>query len=117
VPSIHFTYTSNTLRIDCNELGFSPQNVEALCRVGQSTKKVASASTSNNNATRYVGEKGIGFKSVFKAADVIWIASGEYEFKFDKRRPLGMIAPIWDAFPCGEEPWVHIVVSSVVGIL
>jgi hypothetical protein len=46
--------------VDRNEVGFSPQNVEALYGVGQSTKK------GGDNATRYVGEKGIGFKSVSK---------------------------------------------------
>ena len=84
--------------MDCNEVGFSPRNVEALCRVGQSTKK------GGENATRYVGEKGIGFKSVFKAADIVWISSGPYSFKFDKSKQLGMIAPIWDAFPAEVKP-------------
>ncbi|KAE9371829.1 hypothetical protein N431DRAFT_559247 [Stipitochalara longipes BDJ] len=92
-PSVHFTYSNGSLRVDCNEVGFSPRNVEALCRVGQSTKKCG------ENATRYVGEKGIGFKSVFKAADVVWISSGPCSFKFDKNKQLGIIAPIWDAFP------------------
>jgi hypothetical protein len=72
--------------------------VEALCRVGQSTKK------GGDNVTRYVGEKGIGFKSVFKAADVVWISSGNYSFKFDKNEQLGMIAPIWEAFPVAVKP-------------
>lgn len=95
---MHFTYSNGCLRVDCNEVGFSPRNVEALCRVGQSTKK------GGDNATRYVGEKGIGFKSVFKAADVVWICSSDYSFKFDKTKPLGMIAPIWDDFPAPVKP-------------
>jgi hypothetical protein len=90
---VHFTYSNDSLRVDCNDVGFSPRKVEALCRVGQSTKK------GGDNATRYVGEKGIGFKSVFKAADVVWISSGPYSFKFDKSKQLGMIATIWNAFP------------------
>jgi hypothetical protein len=69
------------LCVDCNKGGFSPGNIEASCRVGQSTKK------GGDNATRYVGEKGIGFKSVFKAADIVWIKSGHYSFKFDKSQP------------------------------
>ena len=84
--------------MDCNEVGFSPRNVEALCRVGQSTKR------GGDNATRYVGEKGIGFKSVFKAADVVWVSSGYYSFKFDKSKQLGMIAPIWADFPTPIKP-------------
>lgn len=97
-PSVHFEYSDKFLRVDCNEVGFSPRNVEALCRVGQSTKK------GGDNTTRYVGEKGIGFKSVFKAADVVWISSGNYSFKFDKNQQLGMIAPIWEDFPVPVKP-------------
>lgn len=92
-PSLNFTYTRGHLRVDCNEVGFTPHNVESLCRVGQSTKK------QGKTTTGYVGEKGIGFKSVFKAADVVWISSRGYSFKFDKSRQLGMIAPIWAKFP------------------
>lgn len=37
----------------------------------------------------------LGFKSVFKVADVVYIASGPYKFKLDRREKLGMITPIW----------------------
>ncbi|KIW93628.1 uncharacterized protein Z519_06233 [Cladophialophora bantiana CBS 173.52] len=97
-PSISLTYQNRRLRIDCNERGFSEKNVEAICRVGSSTKAGA------NRATAYVGEKGIGFKSVFKAADVVWISSNCYTFKFDKKQVLGMIAPIWEPFPEPSTP-------------
>lgn len=74
--------------------------MEAICKIGRSTK-VGLA-----NTTRYIGEKGIGFKSVFKVSDVAWITSGHYSFKFDKKETLGMIAPIWEQFPeppfCGQ---------------
>jgi hypothetical protein len=36
---------------------------------------------------------------VFKAAEVVWIASNEYTFKFDRTRPLGVITPLWEDFP------------------
>ncbi|EXJ77094.1 hypothetical protein A1O3_10252 [Capronia epimyces CBS 606.96] len=97
-PSITLTYKNRYLRVDCNERGFSPKNVEAICRVGSSTK------AGQDRASSYVGEKGIGFKSVFKAADVVWISSNSYTFKFDKRQVLGMIAPIWEPFPGPSEP-------------
>jgi hypothetical protein len=83
--------------VDCNETGFAPKNVEAICKVGSSTKAGV------GNATRYVGEKGIGFKSVFKVADVVYINSCDYSFKFEKNSPLGMIAPIWCDFPANTE--------------
>jgi hypothetical protein len=106
-PSVHFTYSNASLRVDCNEVGFSPRNVEALCRVGQSTKK------GGDNATQYVGGKGIGFKSVFKAADVVWISSGPYSFKFDKSKQLGMIAPISTSQPQPNRDLRHCIFSSL----
>ena len=44
----------------------------------------------------------VGFKSVFTVADVVSILSGPYTFKFDKHKPLGMIAPIWISEPQAE---------------
>ena len=95
-PTLHITYANNHLRVDCNEVGFSAKNVEAICSIGRSSKAEADSSS------HYIGEKGIGFKAVFKVADVVWVSSGDYSFKFDKRQPLGMIAPILDRLP-GEK--------------
>jgi hypothetical protein len=92
-PTLEISYTPGYLRVDCNETGFSPKNIEAICSIGSSTK------TGVDNSSRYVGEKGIGFKSVFKVADVVYISSGHYSFKFDRNATLGMIAPIWCDFP------------------
>lgn len=96
VPTLHLTYANRYLRVDCNELGFTRENVEAICSIGRSSKPKSAF------AGQYIGEKGIGFKAVFKVADVVWISSGDYSFKFDKRERLGMIAPIWDKLP-GEK--------------
>jgi len=95
-PTLHLTYAKGTLRVDCNEVGFTPKDVEALCSIGNSSKAGAGVST------QYVGEKGIGFKSVFKVADEVWIYSQEYEFKFDRTEKLGMIAPIVEDFLAGK---------------
>lgn len=80
------------LWVGCNEVGFSQANVEAICDINDSTKKVKDA------AKGYIGEKGIGFKSVFKVADVVWVSSGNYTFRFDRDSVLGMIVPIWCPF-------------------
>ncbi|KXX78121.1 Heterokaryon incompatibility protein 6, OR allele [Madurella mycetomatis] len=92
-PSVDIRYKDRFLLVSCNEDGFSRSNVDAICRIGRSTK------ARQHQASGYIGEKGIGFKSVFKVADVVWIKSGNYSFKFDKSQTLGMIAPIWDEFP------------------
>ncbi|KAM0424514.1 hypothetical protein ACHAPT_010228 [Fusarium lateritium] len=89
-PMLRFVYKPGSLRVDCNERGFNASNVDAICTIRQSTKA---------GQKGYTGEKGIGFKSVFKAADVVWISSGAYSFNFDKRRRFGMIAPSWAEFP------------------
>jgi hypothetical protein len=97
-PTLTITYWGRTLRIDCNERGFSRRNVAAISRIGQSSK------TNRDQSRTYIGEKGIGFKSVFRVANVVWIHSGHYSFKFDKRERLGMIAPVWASFPQRTHP-------------
>ena len=97
-PSVTFdtsisTATSRKLRVDCNEVGFTRQNIKAICSIGQSTKKT------QDRIKGFIGEKGIGFKSVFKVADVVHISSGPFQFKLDRRETLGMIAPILEGFP------------------
>ncbi|KAF2145105.1 uncharacterized protein K452DRAFT_343652 [Aplosporella prunicola CBS 121167] len=98
VPRLTITLRDRQLIIECNEVGFSKRNVEAICRINHSTKG------KNKDTDGYVGEKGIGFKSVFKVADVVWISSGNYSFKFDKRAVLGMATPIWESFPHPTKP-------------
>jgi hypothetical protein len=97
-PTLKITYRPGALRVDCNEIGFSKQNVEAICSIGQSTK------TGLGKATRYIGEKGIGFKSVFKVAKVAYIKSGNFSFKFDRSEKVGLVAPLWCTFPQDELP-------------
>ncbi|SPN98451.1 uncharacterized protein DNG_01495 [Cephalotrichum gorgonifer] len=96
VPTLSISYSKGRVRIDCNERGFSKKNIEAICRICKSTK------SGNSKSAGFVGEKGIGFKAVFKVASTVWISSGHYSFRFDRDAHLGMIAPIWDKFP--EKP-------------
>ncbi|KAH8077483.1 hypothetical protein BXZ70DRAFT_696693, partial [Cristinia sonorae] len=86
VPTLRITLEPEWLVIECNEEGFEASNVKALCNIGASTKE---------NKEGYIGEKGIGFKAVFKVADVVYVLSRDYSFFFDKSRELGMIAPTW----------------------
>ncbi|RSL88992.1 hypothetical protein CEP52_015037 [Fusarium oligoseptatum] len=92
-PSLSFTYKPGSLRVDCNETGFTESNVRAICKIGESTK------AGHGRSARYVGEKGIGFKSVFKIASEVYISSRSFSFKFDQSQPVGLIAPIWSEFP------------------
>ena len=91
-PTLDLTYRHNRLCTDCNELGFTRENVDAICKIGRSTKKNQVGST---------GEKGVGFKSVFGVAGCVWIASNDYTFKFDSSNPMGMLILIWEDPPAG----------------
>lgn len=76
--------------IHSNEDGFSAANVSAICSVGESTK---------TSIRGYIGEKGIGFKSVFKVARRVHVRSEPYSFAFeyDYDLPdsgLGMVTPL-----------------------
>lgn len=86
-----------------NEMGFSRNNVEAICGIGESTKPFS---------TDTIGEKGIGFKSIFKITSCPYIFSNGYAFKLPEKNPenengLGYIVPYWiDELP--EEVKDHI---------
>ncbi|KAF4442132.1 hypothetical protein FACUT_2240 [Fusarium acutatum] len=106
VPSLRLALYDNEgqgyFRSDCNEVGFTFKQLDALTRVGQSTK-----AANIDNSKSCIGEKGIGFKSVFKVADVVHVASGFYEFKFDRNARIGMILPITSQFPTAERVVDH----------
>lgn len=70
-----------------NETGFQKVNVEAICDIGSSTKE-------KNFDT--IGEKGIGFKSVFRITDCPIIQSNEFLFKLPRiiDNGLGYITPL-----------------------
>lgn len=87
--TIRFKYQPGYLTITTNETGFNHAHVEAICSIRKSTKSGKSSSE------EFTGEKGIGFKSIFKVADEVSIVSGPYSFKFDKHQQFGMINPIW----------------------
>ncbi|KAK7213744.1 hypothetical protein V2G26_020922 [Clonostachys chloroleuca] len=88
-PCVSFSVYPDRLVLECNEDGFTAENVRAICNLGKSSKK---------GAQGYIGEKGIGFKSVFIAAWKVEIQSGPLSFYFQHRKKdtgIGMINPIW----------------------
>jgi len=79
-----------------NEIGFDINNIKAISSIGKSTK-------ANQKDAGYIGEKGIGFKSVFVVSPSPHIFSNGFKIKFLKDDPvtgLGYIVPYWlgDAF-------------------
>ena len=91
-PFLAFKLYPHRIIVDSNEDGFSKSNIRAICSVGNSTKKQSAG---------YIGEKGIGFKSVFKIAQKVHIQSGPFSFAFSHTREddddgLGMITPYYE---------------------
>lgn len=92
-PCLYFDATDCSIEIRCNEVGFTAANVQAICNVDKSTKKSKDS----------IGEKGIGFKSVFKVADSVHVRSNGFEFLLDKNNgPFGMVMPIWQEISSGQ---------------
>ncbi len=86
----HTVGASGALLVVNNEVGFRPDHVTALCSVGDSTKKKQDG---------YIGEKSIGFKSVFAISAQPHIFSSGYQFRFqeqpDTQAGIGYIIPYW----------------------
>lgn len=75
--------------VENNEVGFSPENIDAICAVGKSTKKKQEG---------FIGEKGIGFKSIFRVTSNPFLFSNGYQIslpKNHKQTGLGFIVPEW----------------------
>lgn len=88
-PYVLFRVYPDRIVIECNEDGFTLQNLTAICDIGKSSK---------TGSQGYIGEKGIGFKSVFMAAWRVHIQSRDFSFDFVHRKGdsgMGMVTPIW----------------------
>ncbi|KAE8693977.1 hypothetical protein F3Y22_tig00110788pilonHSYRG00208 [Hibiscus syriacus] len=100
-PLLEFVITSRditatgapaTLLMFNNEKGFSSKNTDSVCSVGRSTKK-------GNIRRGYIGEKGIGFTSVFLICSQPYIFNNDYQIRFNEAPcphcSLGYIVPEW----------------------
>ncbi|KAK3261761.1 hypothetical protein CYMTET_29346 [Cymbomonas tetramitiformis] len=85
--------TEGALYVFNNEVGFAEKNVRAICDIGNSTKKY-------EKSKGYIGEKGIGFKSVFVCSKTPYISSRDFHFYLseeeDPEAGFGYIIPYWD---------------------
>ncbi|XP_061196696.1 uncharacterized protein LOC133204972 [Saccostrea echinata] len=87
-PSVQFIMRPDGVVILNNETGFQEKNIRALCDVGRSTK--------GKHKAGYIGQKGIGFKSVFRVTDEPEVHSNGFHIKFDVQSgPTGYILPHW----------------------
>ncbi|KAF7058669.1 hypothetical protein CFC21_065677 [Triticum aestivum] len=85
-PTLAFVLQDDGIVVLNNETGFSADNIRALCDIGNSTKKGSNMG--------YIGNKGIGFKSVFRVIDAPEIHSNGFHVKFDiTEGQIGFILP------------------------
>ncbi|OVA05273.1 protein of unknown function DUF3883 [Macleaya cordata] len=105
-PTLVFILQATGIVVLNNEQGFSAQNIRALCDVGNSTKRGSSAG--------YIGQKGIGFKSVFRVTDAPEIHSNGFHVKFDiSEGQIGFVLPTVVS-PCDIDLYGRLVPGEVV---
>ena len=80
--------------VACNEDGFSDSNVTSICSTGDSSK----GGQAVEGRKRYVGEKGIGFKTVFGISPAPHIISRHFAFHYKPKsegNPFNLVMPYW----------------------
>ncbi|CAF1197482.1 unnamed protein product [Adineta steineri] len=99
-PTLIFVIDTNSINIYNNELGFQENNIQALCDIGKSTK--------GKHQYGYIGQKGIGFKSVFTVCDHPEIYSNGYQICFDAHNgSIGYILPNWLSTECKDNEYLN----------
>lgn len=85
---IDFDLDDDIIKLEYNEIGFKPKDVIAISDIGNSTKNHHKSLDQketglDKNDLQEIGEKGIGFKSIFGLANKVSIKSGYFNFYFD----------------------------------
>ncbi|WP_100401770.1 sacsin N-terminal ATP-binding-like domain-containing protein [Bacillus sp. FJAT-42315] len=111
-PTIHFKINNDYFAISYNESGFSMQDIFAITDTGGSTK-----TTSKLGANSFIGEKGIGFKSVFALAKEVHIHSGPWHFKLDNESYIVPTILENESFTEGTELKVYFKESDSIEII
>lgn len=81
-PHFVLAMRGDVLQASYNEDGFTKDNVRALTAMGESTKKLLLT-----GSTQSIGEKGVGFKSVFGVAQSVEIHSNGFHFRLTDTLP------------------------------
>jgi hypothetical protein len=87
VPSLSISCRPGYCQIDCNETGFQPSNVDAICNIGQSTK--------TNRASGFIVRKGLDASPSLRSPN----RPGSIQIPIPCDAPLSMVAPMWADFP------------------
>ena len=87
---IKFNLNNDTIILRYNEVGFQPENVIAITGLGNSTKNHKKAQNRKSEEAldqsdlQEIGEKGIGFKSIFGLAREVRIKSQYFFFSIER---------------------------------
>lgn len=81
-PTFDLRINNSKVTVSYNEFGFTKQNVRAITAIGESTKKLLLDGKDNS-----IGEKGVGFKSVFGVAKSVEIHSNGFDFVLNDETP------------------------------
>ena len=93
---MQFRFDEDEIILTYNEVGFTPFNVFAITGIAEAAKNVSSSKNE-------IGEKGIGFKSVFGVADKVLIRSGWFSFILNKEN---FTVPI-SAYSSSSDPYIE----------
>lgn len=86
-PVLEVSLRPRSILITNNERGFRPKDVLSLCSVAESGKI----------SGVHIGQKGLGFKSVFSCTNNPHVLSGPWRFKLQLpgRNEMSYITPVW----------------------
>ncbi|MDO4179023.1 MAG: hypothetical protein Q4D21_07525 [Phascolarctobacterium sp.] len=87
---IFFDFNKDEIVLNYNEKGFTPFNVFAITGIAEAAKNIIADKVE-------IGEKGIGFKSVFGIASKVLIQSGYFSFELLKEN-FTLPNPVYDNF-------------------
>lgn len=101
---MQFRFDEDEIILKYNEVGFTPFNVFAITGIAEAAKNISSSKNE-------IGEKGIGFKSVFGVADKVRIRSGWFSFMLNKENftvPVSAYTSSSDPYTEGTEMTLYV---------
>lgn len=87
---VEFHLTLSSLVFMHSGAEFNERNIAAICNINDKEKDT------NKDA---IGYKGIGFKTVFLDNDNVYIQTGGYSFRFDKKVTKDIVDTAWQILP------------------
>ncbi|NNH08796.1 sensor histidine kinase [Cellulomonas fimi] len=90
---VRFHLSDQALLVADNGIGFSPDAIRSICRLGRSTK----------SPTKSIGYKGLGFRSVGEITDRPQVITGAVRFGFDENRVFEQVAALTGGLPADQK--------------